>query len=146
MNARDPFLWQRDGTDAAGRLGRYDLDALAFFPGMNQPGARKLAWLAGCLDEFERAFEVVPLGRHAGALEAAPHLPLRAPRVNPAPDPFAARFGPAGRSGRRRGGGGWRRLGRPQNYPGWVCCQSKTPISAYRPGTLTEPPWAARHA
>ena len=34
MNARDPFLWQRDGTDAAGRLGRDDLDALALFPGM----------------------------------------------------------------------------------------------------------------
>jgi hypothetical protein len=44
---------------------------------------------------------VVPLGRHAEALEAAPHLPLRAPRSNPAPDPYAARFGPADRSGRR---------------------------------------------
>jgi hypothetical protein len=101
MNARDPFLWQRDGTDAAGRLGRDDLDALAVFPGMNQPAARKLAWLAGLLDEIERAFEVVPLGRHAEALEAAPHLPLRAPRSNPAPDPYAARFGPADRSGGR---------------------------------------------
>jgi peptidoglycan-N-acetylglucosamine deacetylase len=60
-------------------LGRDDLDALAFFPGMNQPAARKLAWLAGFLDEFERAFEVVPLGRHAEALEATPDLPLRAP-------------------------------------------------------------------
>jgi hypothetical protein len=58
-------------------LGHDDLDALAFFPGMNQPAARKLAWLAGFLDEFERAFEVVPLGRHAEALEAAPDLPLR---------------------------------------------------------------------
>ena len=101
MNARDPFLWQRDGTDAAGRLGRDDLDALAFFRGMNQPAAWKLAWLAGLLDEFERAFEVVPLGRHAEALEAAPHLSLRAPRSNPAPDPYAARFGPADRSSGR---------------------------------------------
>jgi hypothetical protein len=95
MNARDPFLWQRDGTYAAGRLGRDDLDALAFFPGMNHPAARKLAWLADFLDEFERAFEVVPLGRQAEALEAVPHLPLRAPRFNPAPAPCAARFGPA---------------------------------------------------
>ena len=103
MNARDPFLWQRDGTDAAGRLGRDDLGALAFFPGMNQPAARKVAWLAGFLDEFELAFEVVPLGGHAEALEAAPHLPLRASHSNPTPDPYAARFGPADRSGRR----GW---------------------------------------
>jgi hypothetical protein len=80
MHARDPFLWQRDGTDAVGRLGRDDLDALAFFPGMNQPAARELAWLAGSLDEFEQRFEVVPPGRHAEALEAAPHLPLRARR------------------------------------------------------------------
>ena len=35
---------------------------------MNQPAARKLAWLAGFLDDFERTFEVVPLGRHAEAL------------------------------------------------------------------------------
>lgn len=95
MKARDSFLWQRDGTDAAGRLGRDDVNALAFFPGMNQSAARKLAWLAGFLDEFERAFEVVPFGRHAEAREAAPHLPLGAPRFNPAPAPCAARFGPA---------------------------------------------------
>ena len=103
MNARDPFLWRRDGTDAAGRLGRDDLDALAFFPGMNQPAARKLAWLAGFLDEFERAFEVVPRGRHAEALEAAPHLPLRAPRSKP-PRPPTLRA--SGQRTAAAGGGG----------------------------------------
>jgi hypothetical protein len=73
---------------------------------MNQPAARKLAWLAGFLDEFERAFEVVPLGRYAQDLKAAPHLPLRAPRFNPGPDPYAARFGPADAAA---GGGGMRK-------------------------------------
>jgi peptidoglycan-N-acetylglucosamine deacetylase len=66
-------------------LGRDDLDILAFFPGMNQPAARKLARLSGFLDEFERTFEVVPLGRHAEALEASPDLPLRAPRFVASP-------------------------------------------------------------
>ncbi len=61
-------------------LGRDDLDALAFFPGMNQPGERKMEWLSDVLDELERAFEVVPLGRHAEALAAVPGLPLREPR------------------------------------------------------------------
>jgi hypothetical protein len=94
-----------------------------------------VAWLAGFLDEFERAFEVVPLGRHAEALEAAPHLPLRAPRSNLAPDPYAARFGPADRSGRRGDEEGVVSADLINNS-GWVCCQSKTPISAYRLRTL----------
>jgi peptidoglycan-N-acetylglucosamine deacetylase len=61
-------------------LGRDDLDALAFFPGMSQPAARKLMWLSGFLDDFERMFEVVPLGHHAESLRAVPDLPLHTPR------------------------------------------------------------------
>ena len=70
-------------------LGREDVDALAFFPGMNQPAARKMAWLADVLDEFERTFELVALGRHAEALAAAPNLPLRSSRfASDAREPF----------------------------------------------------------
>jgi cob(I)alamin adenosyltransferase len=47
---------------------------------MNQPAARKLEWLSGYLDDFERMFEVVPLGHHAESLRAVPGLPLHAPR------------------------------------------------------------------
>jgi hypothetical protein len=99
---------------------------------MNQPAARKLAWLAGFLDEFERAFEVVPLGRQAEALEAAPHLWLHAPRFNPAPDPYAARFGE--RTAAAGGGGDEEGVVSAdlRTIPGWMCCQSKTSITAYR--------------
>lgn len=62
-------------------LGHDDLEQLAFFPGMSQPATRKLAWLSCFLDDLTRSFDVVPMGRHAEALELVPSLPLRAPHL-----------------------------------------------------------------
>jgi len=38
--------------------------------------------LSEILDEFEEAFEVVPLGRHAEVLATVPNLSLRQPRFS----------------------------------------------------------------
>lgn len=56
------------------------LAPLAFFPGMDVPLARKLAWLDDFLADFTRHFEVLPMGRHVDAIEAGRPLPTREPR------------------------------------------------------------------
>ena len=56
------------------------LAPLAFFPGMDVPLERKLAWLDGFLADFARRFEVLPMGRHVDAIEAGRTLPTRQPR------------------------------------------------------------------
>lgn len=61
-------------------LGAEDVDALRFFPGMSVPADRKLAWVDGFLSDYARRFDVVPMGRHVDALEAAGPLPMVEPR------------------------------------------------------------------
>ena len=56
------------------------LAPLAFFPGMDVPLARKLAWLDGFLADFAKRFDVLPMGRHVDAIEAGRVLPTRQPR------------------------------------------------------------------
>ncbi len=61
-------------------LGGDDVSALAFFPGMGQKAAVKLAWVDGFLADYAQAFEVLPVGRHVARIEAAGNLPLVRPR------------------------------------------------------------------
>lgn len=56
------------------------LEPLSFFPGMDVPLERKLAWLDGFLADFAKRFEVLPMGRHVDAIEARRALPTRQPR------------------------------------------------------------------
>jgi peptidoglycan-N-acetylglucosamine deacetylase len=69
-------------------LGREDVDALAFFPGMNLSARRKLELVGDAVDRLTRHFRVLPLEQHAREAGAAP---LR--RVTPR---FAAGVPPAG--------------------------------------------------
>lgn len=50
------------------------LQPLAFFPGMNIPAEKKVAWVEGYLADFARMFDVGPMGRHAAMIEQATHL------------------------------------------------------------------------
>lgn len=58
-------------------LGADDVDSLAFFPGMNQSGARKRETVAHCLQMFAERFDVVTMREHARALAAKNSLPSR---------------------------------------------------------------------
>jgi hypothetical protein len=49
-------------------LGADDVDALAFFPGMNLTGAFKRTVVGACVDELRRQFRVVPMAEHAEAI------------------------------------------------------------------------------
>jgi peptidoglycan-N-acetylglucosamine deacetylase len=51
-------------------LGADDVDSLGFFPGMGMSGAAKRAVVAGCLDELQAQFDVVPMEMHAQAISA----------------------------------------------------------------------------
>jgi peptidoglycan/xylan/chitin deacetylase (PgdA/CDA1 family) len=53
-----------------------DVDALAFFPGMAMPLARKLECVETCLDLLTRRFEVRSMEEHAGVVRSL--APLRA--------------------------------------------------------------------
>lgn len=54
------------------------LAPLQFFPGMNIPYARKLAWLDGFLAAFTHRFEVLPMGRYVDGVQNR-DLPRREP-------------------------------------------------------------------
>jgi hypothetical protein len=45
-------------------LGGEDVPELAFFPAMNLPASRKLAFVGQVLDLYARSFRVVPMSRH----------------------------------------------------------------------------------
>ena len=60
-------------------LGADDCAALAFFPAMGLPGEIKRRRAVELLDMFRSRFEVLPMGRHVAALEAAGALPSRRP-------------------------------------------------------------------
>jgi hypothetical protein len=51
------------------------LEPLRFFPGMNIPAATKLAWISDFLAAYARRFQVLPMGAHVDALNAAASLP-----------------------------------------------------------------------
>lgn len=63
-------------------LGKDDLDALGFFPGMSVSADVKLGWMNDFLAEYTRHFEVVPMGRHVSAIEQSRKLPLVEPRFD----------------------------------------------------------------
>lgn len=58
-------------------LGADDVDSLAFFPGMDQPGANKREVVARCLRMFTERFDVVTMREHARSLAASRSLPSR---------------------------------------------------------------------
>ena len=59
-------------------LGADDVPELGFFPAMDKGGAWKTKLVSGYLTEFERRFDVRPMGEHAELIRAArPHLPHR---------------------------------------------------------------------
>jgi hypothetical protein len=51
------------------------LEPLRFFPGMDVASTTKLEWLDGFIAAFRRRFDIVPIGAHVEALEAAGALP-----------------------------------------------------------------------
>ena len=57
-------------------LGQEDCPELAFFPAMQSPAAPKLEVARQVLRSFARAFEIVPMRRHAAALTTAPPMPV----------------------------------------------------------------------
>lgn len=59
-------------------LGGDDVPELAFFPAMNLPGARKVAFVGEVLDVYSRWFDVVPMREHAARV-AAQRLPILDP-------------------------------------------------------------------
>ena len=62
-------------------LGKEDVcDGLQFFPAMQLSGDEKVARITRYLEALARTFEVVPLGRHAEALEARPEVRVVVPR------------------------------------------------------------------
>jgi hypothetical protein len=65
------------------------LSPLAFFPGMDLPSATKLGWLDGFIADYCRSFTVLPMLRHAEAIEARAGLPAKVPdfAAGPAPRP-----------------------------------------------------------
>ena len=56
------------------------LAPLAFFPGMDVPAEKKLAWLDGFLVDYSKRFTVLPMSKHAEAITARGDLPLVTPR------------------------------------------------------------------
>lgn len=66
------------------------LDPLSFFPGMDQPAATKLGWLDGFIADYCQYFTVLPMLRHAEAIEARATLPARVPDFVAAPAPRPA--------------------------------------------------------
>ncbi|HZR13834.1 MAG TPA: polysaccharide deacetylase family protein [Acidimicrobiia bacterium] len=63
-----------------------DVDALAFFPGMDLPLPRKLDTVAMSLDLLTNAFDVRPVGEHAAALDARTDLRTVQPRFDYVPE------------------------------------------------------------
>jgi peptidoglycan-N-acetylglucosamine deacetylase len=63
------------------------IEAMKFFPGMNIPTQTKLGWLDGFIARYTRLFEVLPMGRHADAIEAAARLPDVEPIFATSPAP-----------------------------------------------------------
>lgn len=47
------------------------IEPLAFFPGMNIPTAKKIAWVEDYLADFAEAFDVRPMSQHAAAIDKA---------------------------------------------------------------------------
>jgi len=62
-------------------LGGDEVPELAFFPGMDLPGARKRELFDGALVLLAEYFDLVPMSVHARALEARRDIPLRVPRL-----------------------------------------------------------------
>lgn len=56
------------------------IEPLRFFPGMNIPAARKIAWLDGYIGDMCKRFEVLPMGAHVDAIERSGALPTLAPQ------------------------------------------------------------------
>lgn len=56
-------------------IGRDDLPALSFFPGMSLDGQRKRTLVAALLRIYAELFELVPVGRHAAQLSDMATLP-----------------------------------------------------------------------
>ncbi len=73
-------------------LGKDDLDALGFFPGMSVSADVKLGWMNDFLAEYKRHFEVVAMGRHVNAIEQARTLRLVEPRFEKPEAASAARI------------------------------------------------------
>jgi len=62
-------------------LGRDQVPQLAFFPGMDMPGARKQRILAGVLDVLATHYRLVPMGVHARALTGGRQLRWMEPNL-----------------------------------------------------------------
>ena len=63
-------------------LGGDDVDALAFFPGMNVKTEQKLSWVAGFLSDYSKQFSDLPMNRHVESFEKSGKLPLVEPRFS----------------------------------------------------------------
>jgi len=70
-------------------LGKEDVPALAFFPGMSLSSAKKLDTLGKAIDLLRNQFEVLPMGQHAQQVGAV-RLPRHEPRQRYAPQEAAA--------------------------------------------------------
>jgi hypothetical protein len=75
-------------------MGGDDLEALAFFPGMNQNSATKMSRMERLLADLAARYDVEPMAAHAARLTRAA-LPMRRPdfRANPTPSGHSAREG-----------------------------------------------------
>jgi hypothetical protein len=60
-------------------LGREDTDALSFFPGMDQPLARKMELVGRIFDRFCHEFTPVTMAEHASQAASAPRIAVRQP-------------------------------------------------------------------
>ncbi len=69
-------------------LGKEDVPALAFFPGMGLSSDKKLNTLGKAIDMLREQFEVLPMGKHAQQVGAA-NLPRYEPRERYAPQEAA---------------------------------------------------------
>ena len=58
-------------------LGGDDVKALKFFPAMNLSGQKKVRLVGEFLDTMARAFDLMPMGRHAEAVASRKRLPVR---------------------------------------------------------------------
>ncbi|HOU53170.1 MAG TPA: polysaccharide deacetylase family protein [Myxococcota bacterium] len=60
-------------------LGGDEAPGLAFFPGMNLPGEEKRRRTRQYLEDFRKAFDVLPMGAYVHALETRRDVPVRDP-------------------------------------------------------------------
>lgn len=63
-------------------LGGDQVPALRFFPGMDLPGARKVAFFERALRLLGEYFELVPMSTHARAIGARADVPRRVPELS----------------------------------------------------------------